>query len=503
MALRPLIAICGTTGVGKSKLAIELALHLSKQGLLHGWQGAKVINADAMQVYDGMDVITNKVTRDEMQGVPHVLMGFKSPNEQYVVGQWVRDAMAEVENAHQNKQIPIVVGGTSYWIQHLLFPNRLVQDLPTEVRNTQTCEKMSDELVQSISTLPADLLALFNALPDVPPSADTDPEAASALYRLLRALDSSVAQRWHWKDTRKVMRSLRIIQESGRKPSEIIDEQSQEALTPRYRTLCFWVYAVPDILKPRLDSRVDRMIEQGLLDEVRELQRAAEGVTIASSTTDQNSASASDYTFGIYQSIGKVFCSVTPYVLITLSYCAGYREFHKYLLLPAPSKQDFATALENMKISTRQYAKRQISWLRNKLLPALYAGNKCEQLSWTYVLDATALDDLWLKNVRQPAVNLCDSFLNREPLPDPSSLSDVAKQVLSTVEHNKPTDPTAVLNSRKKVVCPSCTTDPLQPYMVDGREWEAHQKSRGHRRQTTRPKRTQNESTYQLGTLDA
>ena len=96
MALRPLIAICGTTGVGKSKLAIELALHLSELGLPHGWRGAKVINADAMQVYAGMDIITNKVTQEEMQGVPHALMGFKSPNEQYVVGQWVQDAIAEV-----------------------------------------------------------------------------------------------------------------------------------------------------------------------------------------------------------------------------------------------------------------------------------------------------------------------------------------------------------------------------------------------------------------------
>jgi len=96
MALRPLIAICGTTGVGKSKLAIELALHLSELGLPNGWRGAKVINADAMQVYAGMDIITNKVTQEEMQGVPHALMGFKSPNEQYVVGQWVQDAIAEV-----------------------------------------------------------------------------------------------------------------------------------------------------------------------------------------------------------------------------------------------------------------------------------------------------------------------------------------------------------------------------------------------------------------------
>jgi tRNA dimethylallyltransferase len=97
MTLRPLIAICGTTGVGKSKLAIELALSLSQnQSLVDkpngGYTGARIINADAMQVYAGMDIITNKVPVEEQCGVDHLLMGFKKPGEQYVVGQWVKDA---------------------------------------------------------------------------------------------------------------------------------------------------------------------------------------------------------------------------------------------------------------------------------------------------------------------------------------------------------------------------------------------------------------------------
>lgn len=83
-SLRPVIAICGTTGVGKSKLAVELALRIA--------EGAAVINADSMQVYDGLDILTNKLPREEMKGVPHLLMGFKKPNDQYVVGQWVEEA---------------------------------------------------------------------------------------------------------------------------------------------------------------------------------------------------------------------------------------------------------------------------------------------------------------------------------------------------------------------------------------------------------------------------
>lgn len=96
MALRPLITVCGTTGVGKSRFAIELALKLSKSSGHYGYQGARIINADSMQVYAGMDIITNKVSEVEMQGVEHLLMGFKKPGEQYFVGQWVSDAIKAV-----------------------------------------------------------------------------------------------------------------------------------------------------------------------------------------------------------------------------------------------------------------------------------------------------------------------------------------------------------------------------------------------------------------------
>lgn len=88
--IRPLVAIVGTTGVGKSQLAVELARSVSELGL--GWQSGSVINADAMQVYDGLDVITNKITEEEKCGVPHHLIGFKKPGDTYVIYEWLRDA---------------------------------------------------------------------------------------------------------------------------------------------------------------------------------------------------------------------------------------------------------------------------------------------------------------------------------------------------------------------------------------------------------------------------
>jgi hypothetical protein len=107
-SLRPVVAICGTTGVGKSKLAVELALRIA--------EGAVVINADSMQVYDGLDILTNKVPREEMKGVPHLLMGFKKPSEQYVVGQWVEDAAKAVSLS------PLLLS------DRLIFLSRITQD---------------------------------------------------------------------------------------------------------------------------------------------------------------------------------------------------------------------------------------------------------------------------------------------------------------------------------------------------------------------------------------
>jgi tRNA dimethylallyltransferase len=97
---RPIITICGTTGVGKSKLAIELASHVNRTCRSVGWRGAKIINADSMQIYQGLDVLTNKVPEVERQGIPHLLMGFKKPGEQYVVGEWVQDALKLVSLIH-------------------------------------------------------------------------------------------------------------------------------------------------------------------------------------------------------------------------------------------------------------------------------------------------------------------------------------------------------------------------------------------------------------------
>jgi len=247
MALRPLIAICGTTGVGKSNLAVELALRLKQGGSVNGWSGAKIINADSMQVYEGLDIITNKIPVEERKGIEHLLMDIKKPGEQYVVGQWVQDAiklvsefsfhslmfpfdgsfsrMQKIDEIHKNNEIPIVVGGTSYWIQNLVFSDRLVSSpKPTATKSTH---KTREELHHFTCKLTdPDLFQIFDSLPESPPSASKDGDFAYQLHTLLHAIDPVMASRWHWRDTRKVLRSLEIIKETGRKASDIVAEQA-------------------------------------------------------------------------------------------------------------------------------------------------------------------------------------------------------------------------------------------------------------------------------------
>lgn len=161
---------------------------------------------------------------------------------------------------HHRKEIPIVVGGTSYWIQHLIFPNRLSK--PNEPPSSFDMP-WDPELQKAIDSLPEALHSLFQDLPQEPPSAKTDPDAAFQLHALLLHLDPPVGQRWHWKDTRKVLHSLNIIRSARRRASDIIAQQAEEVTSsqPRFRTLCFWLYAEPSYLEPRLDSRVDQMIK--------------------------------------------------------------------------------------------------------------------------------------------------------------------------------------------------------------------------------------------------
>jgi tRNA dimethylallyltransferase len=141
---------------------------------------------------------------------------------------------------HENHELPIIVGGTSYWMQHLIFPNRLVSKYSGSLSQSPSsmAEPLwSEQLSLSITSLPPDLLLLLQHLPEEPPSAKVNPDGAFRLHSLLSKLDPIVSQRWHWKDTRKVLRSLQIIKQCRQRPSDIIVEQSSTATNSKPRSV--------------------------------------------------------------------------------------------------------------------------------------------------------------------------------------------------------------------------------------------------------------------------
>lgn len=269
-----LIAVCGSTGTGKSQLAVELAQHLGQ---------SEVISADSMQIYQGLDVITNKVTEAETQGIPHHLMSFLDPkrDDEYDVGRFVRDASKLIAEMKRNGKMPIIVGGTTYYIQHLLLPGRLIT-VRSEEEDEGECSYshgQAREEVEAIARkassapLTTDQIALLHQVLEMSHSS-TDVHVESVdLWKLLQCLDKEMADRWHFHDTRKILRSIKVLFETGRRHSELIKEQDRAQQAPQAadiaqkvessptRVLIFNVECDRQVLLDRLDRRVEKMID--------------------------------------------------------------------------------------------------------------------------------------------------------------------------------------------------------------------------------------------------
>ncbi|GAA5910294.1 hypothetical protein JCM8208_003499 [Rhodotorula glutinis] len=513
---RPLVAVIGTTGVGKTDLGVELALSLSSSSSSSPTRlaprRAEVVNHDSMQCYRGLDVITNKATSHEMRGVPHHLMGFLEPGQEWGVQDFVRDALDKIDELEEHETLPIAVGGTSYYLQNLVFPGQLVGDIspssrpsspdptssssrpatPPPVPAPRTLADLADfppPLLARITSLPSPLLALFLAFPSLPslsspsslppsfslpllpPSLRSPESLVPALYALLQHVDPPSAARWHWRDVRKVSRAIEIVW-TARTWDDVRDaQQERPSEGARFRTLIFWLYADPDALHARLDARVDKMLERGLLSEIDELWQVAH----------EPGADPVDYSKGIYQAIG--YKEFAPY--LSLAHSSAPSSSSSSSPPPGPDtspalRASFDAAVRTMKTSTRQYAKRQVKWIRGKLLPAVRdeveratrEGREGEGDVVVVLLDATDLSK-WRVNVRDPAVDLLHKFLDGAPLPDPRTLSPAAAAHLAP--------PSSASTSHAKRPCPTCTRDPARPFLVEERQWDAHLGSKTHR----------------------
>lgn len=230
MKKKPMVILTGPTAVGKTALSIELAKQI----------GGSIISADSMQVYKYMDIGSAKIRREEMCGIKHYLIDTLEPSEEFHVVRFQELAKQCLEEIYREQKIPIVVGGTGFYIQALLYDIDFTE---------QACdEAYRRELEQLLSE-----------------------KGPQYLHDMLRKVDEKSAETIHTNNSKRVIRALEFYHLSGRKISEHNEKERQKE-SP-YQYAYFVLTDERSRIYERIDQRVDKMTEQGLVEEVRNLKK--------------------------------------------------------------------------------------------------------------------------------------------------------------------------------------------------------------------------------------
>lgn len=226
---RPLIILTGPTAVGKTVASIGLAKAVE----------GEIISADSMQVYRGMDIGSAKISRKEMDGVRHYLVDVLEPEEEFNVVKFQRLARQAAEEIYSRNKIPIVVGGTGFYIQALLYDIDFTEN-DGDISLRQELEKTAEE------------------------------KGPEYLHQLLQEVDPQAARDLHPNNIKRVIRALEFYRQTGQKISE--HNRKERAKESPYRYAYFVLTDDRARLYDRIDRRVDAMMEAGLLEEVRSLR---------------------------------------------------------------------------------------------------------------------------------------------------------------------------------------------------------------------------------------
>jgi tRNA dimethylallyltransferase len=426
-----------------SQLAVDLAARFN----------GEIINGDAMQMYRGLPIITNQIPLAERKDIPHHLLSCVDLEaEAWRISHFKKEALRLITEIRSRGKLPILVGGTHYYTQAVLFREQLVGEGSDGEDGVDGVE--GD--VELPSTSMANAASTSTSTSEKWPILDSSPEI---LMEKLREVDPVMAARWHPKDTRKIRRSLEIYFQTGRPASEIYAEQQiqkakavsqSEGLLRFENTLIFWVHAEKEILNARLDARVDDMVQQGLLDEAESMfeflsRKEAQGIPV-------------DLTRGVWVSIG--FKELAPYF-------TARREGHL-------SEEELDTlrsrCIESIRTATRQYGGSQVKWIRNKLWRALAETDMTGRL---YLLDSSDVSQ-WGGCITDPSEKIVQSMLRSEATPDPKSLSVLARTVLGAKEEQAQAQPGSAMTS--------FTCDVCGKTVVGDEQWEIHLKSYSHKR---------------------
>ena len=293
-----IICIAGPTASGKTALAVELAKEL------HG----EVVSCDSMQVYRRMNIGTAKPTPEEMQGIPHHMLDVAEPWEDFSVSRYCEMAAPIVEDILSRGKTAIIAGGTGLYMDSLIRGNAFAPFPSTGVR-----EQLE---------------------------AQADAEGMEAMLAWLSSVDPDCAARLHLSDRKRILRALEVYLETG----ETITAHNKrtQAIPPRFHPLWLGLdFSDRGELYRRIDLRVDIMLRQGLLEEIRQL--LASGIPAK----------------------------------CTAMQAIGYKEFVDVLQNDAPLEQ----AVEEVKKGSRHYAKRQLTWFRrNKNIHWLTRGPESPEI---------------------------------------------------------------------------------------------------------------------------
>lgn len=279
------LAITGPTASGKTSLSLILAERL----------GCEIISLDSMQIYKYMDIGTAKATEEERARVPHHMIDFLSPLVSYSAEDYRTDAMCVLKDIESRGKLPLFVGGTGLYMDTIMRGS--------EISSPPSSEELKERLLASTVT----------------------DEEREALWQRLYEIDPESAQKTHKNNVRRVVRALEIYELSG-KTKTYFDKLSKSSSPDVKVGMITLDFHNRDNLYSRVDLRVDQMIREGLLDEVRTLY--------SNGFLDKGTTAA--------QAI-------------------GYKEFISYL----DGECTLDEAVEQLKLSTRRYAKRQLTWFRH------------------------------------------------------------------------------------------------------------------------------------------
>lgn len=281
MDKQKVIVICGPTASGKTKLSIEIAKKIN----------GEIVSADSMQIYKEMDIGTAKPTIEEMQGIKHYLLDFVSPDKRYSVADYKKDAINAIDEIIEKNKVPIVVGGTGLYINSLIYGIEY-PEIEIDIKYRNELERTADE-----------------------------PDGLRKLYEMAKKIDEEAIKNISPNDKKRICRILEIYHSTGKTKTQQEIESRKNG--PKYDYIVYGLNMDRDKLYDRINKRVDIMIQDGLIEEVKNV--------------------ASKY---------KEF----PTAMQGLD----YKEVLEYLNGDTTKEE----MIEKIKMETRRYAKRQLTWFR-------------------------------------------------------------------------------------------------------------------------------------------